>query len=88
MLSTRELATARGILEMDHIIDEDHRALVRSALHAKAPSLGIEGAWTLINIARALERIGDLCTNIAGDIIFLRTGDIVRHSDSLGESRP
>ncbi len=88
MLSTRELATARGILEMDHIIDEDHRALVRSALHSKTESLGIEGVWTLINIARALERIGDLCANIAEDIIFLRTGDIVRHADSLGEIHP
>ena len=88
MLSTRELAAARGILEMDHVIDEDHRALVRSALHTKAPSLGVEGTLTLINIAKALERVGDLCANIAEDIIFLRTGDIVRHSDTLGESRP
>jgi phosphate transport system protein len=88
MLSTRELATARGILEMDPVIDEDNRALIRSALHAKAPSLGVEGVWTLIGLARALERIGDLCANIAEDIIFLRTGDIVRHSDTRGEIRP
>jgi phosphate transport system protein len=84
MLSTRELAAARGILEMDHVIDEDNRTLIRSALHAKAPSLGVEGVWAMVSLARALERIGDLCANIAEDIIFLRTGDIVRHSDTLG----
>ena len=88
MLSTREVATARAILEMDHIVDEDHRALMRSALHIKAQTLGMEGAWTFINVAKALERIGDLCANIAEDIIFLRTGDIVRHSDTLGDIRP
>lgn len=88
MLSTREVAAARAILDMDHIIDEDNRALVRSALHAKAPALGVEGVWAMLGLARALERIGDLCANIAEDIIFLRTGDIVRHSDTLGEIRP
>jgi len=88
LLSTREVATARAILETDHIIDEDHRAFVRSALHTKSKTLGMEAAWTLINVARALERIGDLCANIAEDIIFLRTGDIVRHSETLGDIRP
>jgi phosphate uptake regulator len=40
----------------------------------------MDEAMTLILLARALERIGDLCTNIAQDVIFLKTGDIVRHS--------
>jgi len=39
----------------------------------------------MINIAKAMERIGDLCTNIAEDIIFLRTGDIIRHADAFDE---
>jgi len=88
MLSTRELSAARAILEMDHIVDEAHRALVQSALHLKAQVLGMEGAWTLITLGKGLERIGDLCANIAEDIIFLRTGDIVRHSETLSDIRP
>ena len=32
MLSTRELSAARAILEMDHIVDEAHRALVQLSL--------------------------------------------------------
>lgn len=88
LLSTRETSTARAILEMDHVIDEDHSAFVRSALHVKSKTLDMEAVWTLIGVARALERIGDLCANIAEDIIFLRTGDIVRHSETLGDIRP
>ena len=32
-----------------------------------------------IMIAKNLERIGDHCTNIAEDVIFVRLGRIVRH---------
>jgi phosphate uptake regulator len=38
---------------------------------------------TVIQLAKALERIGDMCTNIAEDIIFLRTGDITRHAGAF-----
>jgi len=31
-------------------------------------------------ISANLERIGDLSTNIAEDVIFMTAGDIVRHS--------
>ncbi len=38
-----------------------------------------EHGLLLYRIGRELERIGDLMTNIAEDIIYLRTGEIVRH---------
>jgi phosphate uptake regulator len=41
---------------------------------------------TVINLAKAMERIGDLCTNIAEDIIFLKTGDIVRHAEAFRDA--
>ncbi|MDR0327118.1 MAG: hypothetical protein LBI05_02350 [Planctomycetaceae bacterium] len=33
-------------------------------------------------LGRSLERIGDLCTNIAEDAIFMFSGEIVRHSSA------
>jgi phosphate transport system protein len=34
----------------------------------------------VLSIARALERIADLSTNIAEDVIFLVEGSVVRHT--------
>ncbi len=31
-----------------------------------------------------MERIGDLCVDIAEDILYFRTGDIVRHAKERG----
>ncbi|MCK5408568.1 MAG: hypothetical protein KAJ37_13960 [Candidatus Krumholzibacteria bacterium] len=33
-----------------------------------------------MSASRHLERIADLCTNIAEDVIFLVEGEIVRHN--------
>ena len=39
----------------------------------------IEGALGLILISRHIERIGDHATNIAEDVIFIVSGQDVRH---------
>lgn len=41
---------------------------------------GMNAVYALTSIGRNLERIGDLCENIAEDAIFLKTGEIVRHA--------
>jgi len=41
----------------------------------------------LLSVCRQLERIGDHASNIAEDIIYLLTGDIIRHSISGSMSR-
>ncbi|MDO4551833.1 MAG: phosphate signaling complex protein PhoU [Planctomycetia bacterium] len=43
-------------------------------------SSGLNALYALTSIGRNLERIGDLCKNIAEDAIFLKTGEIVRHA--------
>ncbi len=45
-----------------------------------------EAAIDFLSIARKLERIADVCTNIAADVIFLSEGHLVRHSD--GKNAP
>jgi phosphate transport system protein len=85
MLGTQDVAAAKTVIESDKRIDGAFRHLVRDVL-ARADDRpgGAETAMTVFNLGKALERIGDLCTNIAEEIIFLRTGDIVRHAGKLG----
>ena len=83
MLGTQDVEAARAVIASDPRIDAAYRRLVRDVLDSAERRGGAETAMTVINLAKALERIGDLCTNIAEEIIFLRTGDIVRHAGSL-----
>jgi len=52
----------------------------------KTPDL-IEGYVLLISISRGLERIADLATNIAEDVIYLVEGTIARHQPSFPEGK-
>ncbi len=85
-LRASDTTAAQGVINSDDLIDEAYKRFVRSVLDTESKKAGgVEAAMTLINIAKAMERIGDLCTNIAEDIIFLRTGDIIRHADAFDE---
>lgn len=88
MLGGTDTEVARRVIESDTLIDKGYKHLVQSVLeHADRRVGGAAPAMTVINLAKAMERIGDLCTNIAEDIIFLRTGDIVRHAGAF-EAEP
>jgi phosphate transport system protein len=86
ILNTTDLDGARGVIEFDKRVDMTYRQLVQTALSAKpGQSPDFEPTWNLITLAKTMERMGDLCTNIAEDLIFLRTGEIVRHGGAFGE---
>ena len=85
MLAFTDAGTAQSVIEGDYVIDADYRRFVRSVLDTEPERpASPEEVLTVINVGRALERVGDLCTNIAEDIIFLQTGDIVRHAAAFG----
>ena len=89
ILSVADAETARKIIDYDDRVDLDYKNFVQSVLASESRHVGgAEHAMTMIHLAKALERIGDLCTNIAEDIIFLRTGDIVRHADAFEKNKP
>lgn len=73
-------AKAREVLKLDDPIDK-MKVEIQSAmieLMKKDPTL-IEAALDHILIVRNLERIGDHATNIAEDVIFIRSGKDIRH---------
>lgn len=76
-----EVDTAYRVIEQDTIVDtmrSEHRDHVRHALirHPEAADYLME----CHGLARDLERIADLCTDICEHIIYLRTATIVRHT--------
>jgi phosphate transport system protein len=84
MLRGVSIDAARRVIESDALINKGYRHVVQAVLGHEDRRVGGAGpAMTVINLAKAAERIGDLCTNIAEDIIFLRTGDIVRHAGAF-----
>ncbi len=88
VLGAKDVDAASSVIAYDKVIDEHYARCVTSALEAEGRRLGgAEPAMLIINVARALERVGDLCTNIAEDIIFLSTGDIVRHPKAFSDEK-
>ena len=78
MLATAELEAAKVVVAADKDVDQAYSQTVRQVLQAtRQHQEGVDAAVTLTILARAMERIGDHCVNIAEDVIFLRTGDIV-----------
>jgi len=71
---------ARAVVANDQTIDALHRQLFEETLDLMGTRPNSQATGLLVyRLGRELERIGDLLTNIAEDIIYLRTGQIVRH---------
>ncbi len=84
----KDLRLARAVLETDDMIDELNRANTREAIQmVKADKSSIEMALELLRISRNLERIGDLSTNLAEEVIFHVQARVVKHhADDIHEA--
>lgn len=71
---------ARDIIEEDEIIDKLHKRLFIETIEFLRTEPGSEAnGLHIARLGRELERIGDLMANIAEDVVYLVTGEIVRH---------
>ena len=71
---------ARTVLKRDDEIDELNRVMTRKVIEfIKSDKESIEGGLQLIRISRNLERVADLATNIAEDVIFHTQARVVKH---------
>ncbi|HVT92581.1 MAG TPA: phosphate signaling complex protein PhoU [Bryobacteraceae bacterium] len=75
---------ARSVLTADDEVDKARNVIYDALTHAmeRDPSI-VKRGLSLLFIARNLERIADHATNIAEDVIFLRSGVDVRHRREL-----
>jgi len=83
-----DIKIAEAVLAMDDEVD----ALCKSQLPLHIEMIQHNPDYAgqhlmLLSVCRQLERIGDHASNIAEDIIYLLTGDIIRHSISGSLSR-
>ena len=75
------MQTARSIIAADAETDVLFRAFLDQTIVVEEMFYGRLQVWhELTALGRALERIGDLCTSIAEDAIFMFSGEIVRHN--------
>ena len=71
---------AEKVLRQDDQIDELNRKMTRDVLQImkKNPEM-MEGGLELIRVSRNLERVADLATNIAEEVIFISKARLVKH---------
>lgn len=75
-----ETELARSVIAEDEVVDRSHEAMygvVRTMIEEQPESAGT--SIQFLSISRYLERMADLATNIAEDVVFLVDGEVVRH---------
>jgi phosphate transport system protein len=75
-----DVELAESVCEKDNIVDGLRDQILRELItFMTADSSTIERAIHLIRISRNLERIADLSTNIAEDVIYMVAGKVIKH---------
>lgn len=75
-----DTALAKGVCERDDAVDNLNNQLYKELLGYMAQDpKNIERALDLILVARNLERIADLSTNICEDVIYISSGRVIKH---------
>jgi phosphate transport system protein len=78
----RDAALAAAVKRRDDEIDELYHNLRRNLAHVvEGEPKHFERAGTLLAIGIDLERIADLATNIAEEVIFITNAEIVKHKE-------
>lgn len=73
---------AREVIDMDDNVDEINRNMYAETKRIVEENSNItDKAINLLSCSRYMERIADLSTNIAEDVIFMVEGKVIRHSD-------
>lgn len=83
-------ALCSGVLKNDDVIDDLNKKVVRELVEVMRQNPGeIDQALEFIRVSRNLERVADLATNIAEDVIFMAEARVVKHhlGDTAAQGR-
>jgi phosphate transport system protein len=85
---SRSPGTARMVCLTDDKVDDLRHSMYRILVtHMLEDPKRLSGALELLLVSQNLERIADLATNIAEDVVFLVEGRTIKHGAHL-ESKP
>jgi len=83
----RDSGLARLVMASDVEVDALHRQVYEWVCeNARKSSDDVSALLDALAVSRYLERIADHATNIAEDAVYLFTGEIVRHRDSIASA--
>ncbi|OUR95379.1 phosphate transport system regulatory protein PhoU [Halobacteriovorax marinus] len=72
---------ATDVIHHDQEVNDLYRDIMKTFIgQIKADFIDFDEGFSVIRLAKCLERIGDLSTNIAEDVIFLESGTDIRHN--------
>ncbi len=84
-LVNQDAELAKEVLAMDDELDELHARSYQTLQKVMSEDNEIiVPAVSHLTISNNLERLGDLATNVAEEIIFMIEGEVIRHSDGDG----
>jgi phosphate transport system protein len=76
----RDPALARQVREEDDVVDDARQKVQRRVMQAiKDDPDSVENLLRINSVSKHIERIADMATNIAEDVVYMVEGDIVRH---------
>lgn len=79
-LVSLDVELARSVIKMDARVDEINRKMYSEVTRIIEHNIkDTEVAISLLSTSRYMERIADLTTNIAEDVVFMVEGIVVRH---------
>ncbi len=83
---TKDRMLADHVCSLDEEVDVMHRSVFKKvAALMKEPGSDIDQLIVVLSISRYIERMADHASRIAKEVIFLVTGEIVRHSGGFYE---
>lgn len=71
---------ARRVREQDDVVDNARQLIRRRILQdIKLHPENVESLLRINSVSKHIERLADMATNVAEDVIYMVEGDIVRH---------
>lgn len=79
-----DVKTSTAVCHQDNLVDELNRAIYHRLVdHLKSCPAQPETFLHLLRVAKNIERVGDLSTNIAENTIYMAIGKVIKHRKGI-----